>query len=119
MYNDKYTKELAKRGDVSLVMYVSGERIEYVVCRYYDSTKPVGNQWYSGSYFEDILDATETFRFKTGQIHRDRLLELATLFKDELVDELGYTMEDFRFEFDVDEDELKCLGFESEDEEDE
>jgi len=118
----KYTRELAKRGNVSLLLYVNedapmGEYTCYIVCEDYDPGRFLEDRWNYGNCFESLLDATESFRVRTGQTHRDRIWELATQFKDKIVDEFGYTAEDFRFVFDVDEDELGCLGFESEDEE--
>ena len=62
----EYTKELAKIDDRrSLVLWViedaEGKTIkqEYVVCSYYDATKPVGSQWCWGHYFRNLFNAVE------------------------------------------------------------
>lgn len=130
MYKDKYTKELAKHGDVSLVMYVSeddhGEHTQYVVCRWYDSTQPIGQQWYSGDYYgeDKLLEATEAFKERSGYkakgevIPRPRLEELVTCFKDILVDYLDMTYVDFSedgngdYDLDLTDEELEWLGIE-------
>lgn len=109
MFREKYTKELAKHGDISLVMYVSeddnGEHTQYVVCRWYDATEPVGQQWYSGDYYgsDKLVEATEAFKARSGYrtesdkagIPKARLEEIATRFKDVLVDEFAFTRNDF------------------------
>ena len=99
MFKDKYTKELAKHGDISLVMYVSeddkGEHTQYVTCLWYDPTKPVGQQWDAGDYSRSLENAMESFRYRTGRMTYARLEEIATRFKDVLVDEFAFTRNDF------------------------
>lgn len=54
------TIELAKVNDKSLVLWEKPSgNTEFVVCTAYDSTKPVGDQWYWGHYFNDIFDAVD------------------------------------------------------------
>lgn len=58
---NNYTVELTKHddGEHSLVMWCKNGNKEFVVCSYYDETKPVGSQWSWGHYFENLKDATE------------------------------------------------------------
>ena len=70
---------------------------QYAVVSGYDPTQPEDEQWAYGTYFtyqcevqkaESLSNALENFRYETENdyISRSRLEELATLFKDELLE---------------------------------
>lgn len=56
---NEFTLELAKLDDRrSLVAWVIDDQVHtFVVCSFYDPTKPVGQQWSWGHYFTDVFDA--------------------------------------------------------------
>lgn len=64
---------------------------DYIVGIGYDETQPIGQQWNYGHYFSHDANglsyAVDTFRDMTedSYISRDRLVELATKFKDCLI----------------------------------
>jgi hypothetical protein len=60
----EYTVELKKVDDArSIVLWVHASgRKEFVVCSYYDETKPVGQQWCWGHYFQDVCSAVDYTR---------------------------------------------------------
>lgn len=132
MYKDKYTKELARHNDISLVMYVSeddrGEHTQYVTCRWYDPTQPIGQQWDYGDYYNNIVDATEAYKVRAGveskndkgRIPRQRLEELANRLKDVLVDIFDFQKEDFSegtYDLDMTEEEMNWFGIEEDEDE--
>lgn len=57
----EFTIELKKIDERrSLVLWVSpGGNKQYIVCSFYDGTKPVGSQWSWGHYFDDLWDAVD------------------------------------------------------------
>lgn len=58
-----FTIELAKVDDTrSLVVWVKDQRRKFVVCSYYDESRPIGIQWDWGHYFDDIFDAIDYIR---------------------------------------------------------
>ena len=83
---------------------------DYIVGINYDETQPKGSQWEHGLYFsktvEGLASALETFRIRTEEnyITRSRLEELATQFKDCVLEDddmdgvIAY-MDDYEIEF--------------------
>lgn len=115
----------------SVVAYeVDGKLTKYVVCSDYDASKPVGDQWVSGHYYELWSygnDASMTLRRAMFDLYcipyssdmtPSRMRELMTLFKDALVSEdrdkydvstsEGY--DSFKSDFELDDDEMSYLG---------
>lgn len=59
---------------------------QYIVGWDYDPTKPDGRRWDNGTYFpKDMLSSAVDFLYNR-KITYDRMAELATLFKDELME---------------------------------
>ena len=88
-------KEILRNGSYALLQ--SGTDTQYVVASGYDPTQPEGQQWNHGTYFtyqndsqkaNSLSNALELFRYRTEEnyISRSRLEELATQFKDELIE---------------------------------
>lgn len=127
------TYEIAKFASRSVVAYeVDGKLTKYVVCSDYDASKPVGDQWVTGHYYELWSygnDASMTLRRAMFDLYGipyssdmtpSRMCELMTLFKDALVSEdreeydvttsEGY--DSFKSDFELDDDEMSYLGIE-------
>lgn len=106
---------------------------QYAVVSEYDPTQPEDQQWNHGTYFAYFADrnrkviclqkALDTFRYKTESdyITRDRLIELATKFKDLMVEEEFYLNDIFTDECEMTSTELNFFGVpcEREEEDDE
>jgi hypothetical protein len=61
---------------------------QFVICKHYNPDEPYGNQWSWGHYFETLEKALDYWN--ENILNRpcyDRLSELATLFKDGLVED--------------------------------
>ena len=117
--------EILRKDNYALLQ--SESDTQYVVASGYDSTQPEGQQWNHGTYFtyqddsqkvSSLANALELFRYRTEEnyISRSRLEELATNFKDELLEE--YLEEDeyeefFDYECEMDEYEKKFFEIES------
>ena len=89
-------KEILRKDRYALLQ--SGTNTQYVVASGYDPTQPEDQQWNHGTYFtyqndlqkvSSLANALELFRYRTEEnyISRSRLEELATNFKDELIEE--------------------------------
>lgn len=103
---------------------------QYIVACDFDETQKEGEQWGHGTYFthwnqdanekqQALANALEYFRLRTetNYIHRHRLEELATRFKDGLIEsDEDYAMECFDGECELTEEEKEWLGIESESE---
>lgn len=109
--------ELLRNGNVSLLQ--SQSDTQYCVCRNYNPDAKEDTQYDNGSYFCYFDDkklkpyflsaALEAFRCKTegNYISRSRLEELATKFKDRLIeadeefakDYFRFEMEDYEMDF--------------------
>ncbi len=91
-----------------------GEVYEYVVCRNYNGNEWDGGQYFGYRYLQNAMDA-----FNAGHsITWSRMSELATLFKDVVVDELDDGGKEFFIEeCDMGKDELEYFGIEIEDDE--
>ena len=48
---------VTSKGNKTLVKLYKATWVEWVVARDYDDTKPEGQKWSSGTYFENIADA--------------------------------------------------------------
>lgn len=91
-----------------------GEVYEYVVCSNFN-----GKEWHGGDYYgyRYLQSAIDSFN-KGYSITYSRMSELATLFKDGLIeDDEDSAMEYFLGECDMDEDELEYFGIEHKEEE--
>lgn len=129
--DNKRTYEIAKFASRSVVAYeVDGKLTKYVVCSDYDASKPVGDQWVTGHYYELWScgnDASMTLRRAMFDLYcipyssdmtPSRMCELMTLFKDALISEdreeydvttsEGY--DSFKSDFELDDDEMSYLG---------
>lgn len=51
-------KKIDERRSLVLWMGQCGAQ-KYVVCSYYDNTKPIGSQWCWGHYFTDLYEAVD------------------------------------------------------------
>ena len=104
--HDPYIKSKYKVGDV----------YEYVVCSFWNGKEWDNGDYYGNRYLQSAIDA-----FNRGEsITYARMSELATLFKDGLIeDDEESAREYFINECDMDEDELKYFGIETEEEEEE
>lgn len=113
--------ELLRKGNVSLLQ--SQSDTQYCVCRNYNPNAKEDQQYDGGTYFcywgdEErkayfLSAALENFRVKTEEdyISRVRLEELATKFKDGLLEyDEDYAMEFFEDECDLTESEMEWLG---------
>lgn len=132
--DNKRTYEIAKFASRSVVAYeVDGKLTKYVVCSDYDASKPVGDQWVSGHYYELWSfgnDASMTLRRTMFDLYGipyssdmtpSRMCELMTLFKDALISEdreeydvttsEGY--DEFKEAFDLEDDEMSYLGIDN------
>ena len=92
-----------------------GEVYEYVVCSNYN-----GKDWHGGDYYgyRYLQSAIDSFN-KGHSITYSRMSELATLFKDGLMDDDEESAKEyFLGECDMDDDELEYFGIEHEEEED-
>ena len=104
---------------------------EYVVACGFDETQPEGSQWNQGYYYTHwnsseivkqrmLSAALEQFRTltETDYIPRCRLEELATLFKDGLIEDDEYeAMEYFDSVCEMTESEKEFFGIETDEEE--
>lgn len=91
-----------------------GEVYEYVVCSNYNGKDWHGGDYYGYRYLQSAIDAFN----KGHSITYARMSELATLFKDGLIeDDEESAKEYFLGECDMDEDELRYFGIENEEEE--
>lgn len=91
-----------------------GEVYEYVVCSNYNGKEWNGGDYYGYRYLQSAIDA-----FNVGHsITYARMSELATLFKDGLIeDDEDSAMEYLQIECDMDKDELEYFGIKVEEEE--
>lgn len=98
--------EILRKDNYALLQ--SESDTQYAVVSGYDPTQPEDQQWSHGTYFtyqndtqkaNSLANALELFRYRTEEnyISRSRLEELATQFKDELLEE--YLEEDDYEEF--------------------
>lgn len=101
---------------------------KYIVACGYDETKPIGQQWRYGYYYtcwktseeekqNAFCKALETFRCKTepNYIPRCRLEELATQFKDALLEDDKYSALVFFDDFcEMTESEKEWFGIDEE-----
>ena len=63
----QYTKEIMKINKAqSLVLWIDGNKtdncddaMKFVVCSHYDPSRPIGQQWDWGHYFNDIIHAMD------------------------------------------------------------
>lgn len=104
---------------------------QYAVVSGYDPTQPEDQQWDSGTYFAYwgtnekpcmLSTALGLFRTRTetNYVSRDRLEELATLFKDGLLeDDRENALEYFSETCEMEDYEKEFFGIEMEDDEDE
>lgn len=102
--NDNYVKAHFKVGEV----------YEYVVCSNFN-----GNEWHNGTYFGylHLQNAIDYFN-KGYSITHARMTELATLFKDALIEaDEDYAKECFEGEMDLSDEEYEFFGIEHEEEE--
>ena len=120
--------ELLRKDKYALLQ--SESDTQYAVVSGYDPAQPEGQQWNHGTYFtyqddsqkvSSLANALELFRYRTEEnyISRSRLEELATNFKDELLEE--YLEEDeyeefFDYECGMEDYEKDFFGIESEEE---
>lgn len=122
--------ELLRKGNVSLLQ--SQSDTQYCVCWNYNPSGKENQQYDNGKYFcywEDkgqkpycLANALEAFRYRTEEnyITRSRLEELASIFKDGLIeDDEEYAMEYFTYDCEMTDYELEFFGIETEREEDE
>ena len=113
--------ELLRKGNVSLLQAQSDT--QYCVCRNYNPDAKEDQQYDGGTYFcywgdkerkaYFLSAALENFRVKTEEnyISRARLEELATKFKDGLIeDDRESAMEYFDYECEMTEEEKEWLG---------
>lgn len=113
--------ELLRNGNVSLLQ--SQSDTQYCICRNYNPDAKEDQQYDGGTYFcywgdkerkpYFLSAALENFRAKTEEdyISRARLEELATKFKDGLIeDDRESAMEYFEYECEMTEEEKEWLG---------
>lgn len=108
------TLELMKHGDRSLVVMIGedGAARQYVVCYDYDVNGKENSQWSSGQYFTKLERAMNYWNER--ELHRptyDRLSELATLFKDALLEDDAESANEYFIETcEMDDMELEYFG---------
>lgn len=120
--------ELLRKGNVSLLQ--SQSDTQYCICRNYNPNAKEDQQYDGGTYFcywgdkerkpYFLSAALENFRVKTEEdyISRARLEELATKFKDRLLEcDEDFAMEFFEEECELSDSEMEWLGIETESEE--
>lgn len=120
--------ELLRKGNVSLLQ--SQSDTQYCVCRNYNPDAKEDQQYDGGTYFcywgdkerkaYFLSAALENFRVKTedNYVSRARLEELATKFKDGLIeDDRESAMEYFEYECEMTEEEKEWLGITENEEE--
>ena len=113
--------ELLRKGNVSLLQ--SQSDTQYCVCRNYNPNEKEDQQYDGGTYFcywgdkerkpYFLSAALENFRIKTenNYVPRARLEELATKFKDGLIeDDRESAMEYFDYECEMTEEEKEWFG---------
>lgn len=122
--------ELLRKGNVSLLE--SQSDTQYCICRNYNPNAKEDQQYDGGTYFcywgdkerkpYFLSAALENFRVKTEEdyISRARLEELATKFKDGLLEyDEDFAMEFFEEECEMTDSEMEWLGIESNEEDEE
>ena len=120
--------ELLRNGNISLLE--SQSDTQYCICRNYNPNEKEDQQYDSGTYFcywgdkerkpYFLSAALENFRVKTedNYVSRARLEELATKFKDGLIeDDRESAMEYFEYECEMTEEEKEWLGITENEEE--
>lgn len=113
--------ELLRKGNVSLLQ--SQSDTQYCICRNYNPDAKEDQQYDGGTYFcywgdkerkpYFLSAALENFRVKTedNYVPRTRLEELATKFKDGLIeDDRESAMEYFDYECEMTEEEKEWFG---------
>lgn len=115
MENKKVCIEIAKRNSQSVIMVtdLKGNVIEYVGCSYFDNRKPYGEKWQWGHYYGDDVKGAMDWLYDIPKmpIPYERLSELATLFKDGLIEDgKSEAMEYFTKTCEMTEEELKYFG---------
>ena len=114
-------KEILRKDGYALLQ--SESDTQYAVVSGYDPMQPEDQQWNHGRYFtyqndlqkaNSLANALELFRYRTEEnyISRSRFEELATQFKNELLEEDEYE-EFFDYECGMDEYEKKFFEIES------
>lgn len=122
--------ELLRKGNVSLLE--SQSDTQYCVCRNYNPDAKEDQQYDGGTYFcywgdkerkpYFLSAALENFRVKTEDdyVPRARLEELATKFKDGLLEcDEDFATEFFEEECELTDSEMEWLGIENNEEDDE
>lgn len=122
--------ELLRKGNVSLLQ--SQSDTQYCICRNYNPDAKEDQQYDGGTYFcywgdkerkpYFLSAALENFRVKTEDdyVPRARLEELATKFKDGLLEcDEDFATEFFEEECELTDSEMECLGIENNEEDDE
>ena len=111
------TVELMKHGDKSLVLCIKDGKVnQYVSCTDYDSTREFGEQWVWGHYFTSLESAMNYWNSEVlNRPTYDRLVELATKFKDGLLeDDIYSAICYFDDECDMTDEEKEFFGIEEE-----
>lgn len=105
------------------VRRVDGSIAKYVICHNYDPSKPYGEQWTSGQYFDVwsesesevmLIKALRNFEGLPSTMSGGRVVELATKFADKLADiaDPDDLVEFYTDECELDEDESEFMGIE-------
>lgn len=117
MSEKKICIEIAKREERSVIMItdLKGNVEQYVGCSYFDNRKPFGEKWHWGHYFGNDVKSAMDWLYDVPKmpIPYERLSELATLFKDGLVeDDKEQAMMYFKETCDMTTEEMKYFGIE-------
>lgn len=101
---------LKQKDNRFLVHWAENELTPFVICTDYN---PKTKNWINGTYRKDITSAVDCFeeRYGNRKIYYDRLVELATLFKDGLIqDDFESAIEYFQEVIEMEDSELEWLG---------
>lgn len=114
MENQKTVTVLKQKDNRFLVHWAENEYTPFIVCTDFDVAS---QSWMWGHYFHDITSAVDYFemRFGNRKIYYDRLVELATLFKDGLIqDDFDSAIEYFTEVIEMDDSEMEWFGINDE-----
>jgi len=111
---------VVEQGDGVIKMgFEPGDTYELVVCKNFDRTEPDGQQWDYGKYYRPTELQSAVDNLFERAVGHERLSELATKFKDGLMQDgdASYAMEYFEGECEMTESEMEWFGITESEEE--